>query len=358
MQINPAYEENNIAVVLAADSNFVPYLSVAIQSLIDNTSEQYNYDIIILFSDPIAEVERRFSVFSRENVSIRFIDVQDYMARGAATDLWYSRAHYSKAMYYRFFIPELFGNYNKILYLDSDIIINSDIAELYNIELNDNYVGAVKDLHLAITEHLSTYAKEVLKILPEKYFNSGVMLFNVDKLKKINWVELCLKTLQKLNKPMCPDQDVLNIVCYDNIKYLDYKYNIFQMDLQNSEFLEKISEDIATEFKNAAKNFVIIHYAGWKKPWRYPNIAYADYFWKHARKSPYYEIILSTNITYSGITKEQVRNVVYRKKLYMTYIRCKLLKLITFGKKQEHYSDKMNKLKTKIKDYRNILNVK
>ena len=105
----------------------------------------------------------------------------------------------------------------------------------------------------------------------------------------------------------------------------------------------------------------IIHYAGGYKPWKKPDLAYSEYFWYYARKTPFYEELLFENLRTlkQNLNRKDIessiRNVAYRHRIYASYLRCKVLKLITFGKTKEHYINKTNKLKKQVNDYRKTL---
>ena len=351
--INPVYT-NSVPVVFATDKNFIPYLYVALQSLADNSSSENNYDIVILCTDVEEYKQNQFKQLEKENISVRFYDMANLMSE--YRDVWYTHWSYTEAMYYRFFIPQLFRDYNKILYLDCDLIINCDIAELYNMDLEGNSLGAATGLaRQHEDDQYKEYIENTLKIQKEKYFNSGVLIFDIEKLKDKNFFDLCINTLKQLKEPVFPDQDVLNIVFEDNVKYLDCSYNFgWNLIHYYKDSKERLSDKYKASFINACNNPKIIHYAGGNKPWKKPQLSYAEYFWKYARKTPFYEEIIYKNCK-SSFNKQSIYNVIYRRRIYMQYLRCKLLKLITFGEKRQHYASKALALKNMVRDYRNTL---
>ena len=355
--IKPVFDKNCIPIAFATDDNFVPYLYVAMSSLISNADENNNYDIVILYSKINNYNISRLLELSSDNVSIRFFDMTEYMNK--YSDVWYTHWNYSDAVYYRFFIPEIFSNYDKVLYLDGDVIFNCDVSELYNVYLKDNYIAAVQDISQQMTGYIGeTFRENVLKVKRENYFNTGILIFNIRLLKTVEFLDECIKTLKKLKNPLFPDQDVLNKVCDGHVKYLPYNYNLMWNCLHYyTDAKDRMSETTYNEYKEAWKNPKIIHYAGAYKPWKQPWLGYSDLFWKYARQTPFYEEIIYKNCK-SSISRNTIKNVVKQREIYLNYLKCKVLKFISFGKTKEHYSQKKDRLKNRIKDYRKTLSGK
>ena len=352
-RIQKAFEKS-ISVVFATDNNFVPYLYVAIQSLVDNSSESNNYDIVILCTDVEEYKQNQFKQLEKDNVSIRFFDMAELMAE--YQEVWYTHWNYTEATYYRFFIPQLFADYKKVVYLDCDIIVNCDIAELYNTDMEGKGIAASIGLaRQHDDDKYRDYIENILGIKKENYFNAGILVFDINKMKTMSFFKLCIDTLNSLDKPLFLDQDVLNIIFFNDTKYLNCKYNFTWNVLHHyKDSEEKLSENVREDFLKASKNPKIIHYAGKYKPWKSPELSYADYFWKYARKTPFYEELIYRHSP-SGLGRNAIYNAVYRRRIYFQYLRCKILKHITFGKTREHYISKETFLKRMVKDYRRTL---
>ena len=181
------------------------------------------------------------------------------------------------------------------------------------------------------------------------------MVFNIKELSKMDFYSKCVSVLKELKMPIFPDQDVLNIVCNKNIKYLDFTYNVTWNILNYYKNIENyVSETILHQINSAKENPKIIHYCGALKPWKQPWLPYSEYFWSYARKTPFYEELIYKNIK-PAINRSVIKNAVQRHQIYAQYLRYKVLRLITFGKTKEHYIEKSNKLKKQVKDYRKTL---
>ena len=336
--------DNAVPVIFATDENFIPYLYVTIQSLIDNSNKKNNYDIVILYEKVSEYKQRQFKNLESNNISIRFVNMSNYMEKHS--DSWYTHWRYSSAVYYRFFITKLFEKYDKVLYLDSDIIINFDITELYNIDLGDNYLGAIQDISQQMKDYsYEKYREKILKIKREEYFNAGILCFNLKKLKEFDFTKKCIETLIKLEKPIFQDQDVLNYICNGNVKYLDFSYNLLWNCINyHKDAKERIKPSIYNDYIKSWQNPKIIHYAGNYKPWEKPHLSYAEYFWKYARKTPYYEELL---YKHSGkdSARKIIKNVLERKKIYWKYIGCRFLKIFANRKNKEFFKTQISILK-------------
>ncbi|PCH31293.1 hypothetical protein BGS46_00015, partial [Campylobacter sp. 113] len=288
-------ESNNISVVFSVDSNYINFLSTALFSISKNSKSNDYYDICILYANLEKNIIDKFLASHRfDNIKIRFFNINniiEYFLDKYKVQLK-SIGHFTIAMYYRFLIPFIFKKYNKVLYLDCDLIARNDISVLYNIDIQDNYIGAIKDM---VVENIklqnkskhSIYLNTILKIKNEKYFNSGVLLFNIEKCNKNNFTDKCFKSLLLLKDNLyCPDQDILNYVCKDKVYYISFRWNfMWNIDYVVKNYKEVyLDRNIVYDFILSKQNPYIIHYCDYFKPWSHPHIPYADIWWHYARQ--------------------------------------------------------------------------
>ena len=263
---------NTIPVFFASDNNYLPFLAVAMRSLIDNLSPDAVCDIHILNNGLDAEKTKPLADMATENVSVHFVDVSREIAPLA--EKLNLRDYYTASIYFRLFIPSLFPQYHKAIYLDADIVVTGNIAQLYQTQLGNRLVGAVPDDIVAGHRDFRNYSRDGLGIPYRQYFNSGVMLMNLDQFR-IQEIER--KFVYLLNTyhfdTICPDQDYLNILCRNRVLYLDKGW-------------DKMS--VNDEYEGTPN---LIHYNMFYKPWQYKNICYQDFFWEYAQKTPYYNDI-------------------------------------------------------------------
>lgn len=260
---------NQIPIFFSCDNNYLPFLAVAIRSLIENASPDYFYCVHVL-NDGLDEARfAKIMDMECENLQIRPVDVGAFIAPIAKR--LNLRDYYTASIYYRLFIASMFPQYHKAIYLDADIAINGDISGLYNIPLGRRILGAVSDDIIASHRDFRRYAEEGLGIPYQRYFNSGVLLMNLDEFRRQDIERKFVYLLQTYHfDTVCPDQDYLNVLCRDRVLYLDKGWNKMSIDNRY----------------NGVPN--LVHYNMFYKPWQYRNIVYSEYFWKYAAMTPFY----------------------------------------------------------------------
>lgn len=294
-EINPKFEENNIALVLSSSDYYVPYLTTMIKSIILHSSVQNNYDIVVLESE-ITEINK--SIIKEmckdyNNISIRFYNVVRKM-QGLNLK---AGGHISVETYYRLLIPEIFINYTKVLFLDSDMTAHYDVAELYKEDVSDYMVAATYDQCIAAfyngsDKSFMPYCKSVLKLSdPYSYFQAGVMVMNLERFRKKYTTQEILEFASSRQFTYV-DQDILNSLCRNEVKHIDLSWNVFP---DFGDYKTTYMPNFLYEaYKKARKNPKICHHTGPIKPWANPNadIFMEKMFWSIARETPFYEIML------------------------------------------------------------------
>lgn len=374
IDVKPYFVQKNVPVVFATDKNYVSALSVALQSLVMNINKENNYDIIILYSQ-LYDYQKRmlYNIVDRyKNVSLRFVNMDEYIAEYGLDKLLHIN-HITTAAYYRLLASSIFSNYDKILYLDCDIIITEDIANLYNIDIKDYSIGGCLDFCISnsldkviIQNGFEDYIKNTLNI-PDTthYINSGVLIINIKKWKDLN-IESYLLQLAQINNRFFHDQNVLNSAFYNDIFIIEPTWNFqYHIKFFAGNYAKEISPKIVSFFDDIEKTPAIIHYTSHIKPWNELHYTYSSLWWEYARRSPFYEIILKNlynknqqivnNYTTDMSIVKDISN--YSKNRF-NYYRCKLLANLTFGKMRKHYKDKKKKLKAKIKAVKQFLKEK
>lgn len=286
----------NIPVVFAADDNYVPYMGVAIQSIIENANPKNRYEIFILTRGFSEIYTQTLASMQTSNVKIEQIDITKHFTESVTKDLHIS-GHVTTAAYFRLLIPQIFRKYDKIIYLDCDLVLTRDIAELFNTDVSNYYMAAIRDIGLVATSEKypdTEYFCGTLG-LPSvtEYFNSGVLVYNLSEMRKDHIDCDAITTMRTLTTPRFHDQCILNKICKGHVKYLDMNWNYwgnFKYDCPD--YKNYFPEKYISEFNAASENPYCIHY----KPWLNPYVEYAYVFWNYARKSPFYEIILFENI--------------------------------------------------------------
>ncbi len=278
-----------INIFFAADRSYLPYLGVALYSLSEHASRDREYNLNILTTDITDENIRVIKNFIKPNIKISTVNIEKeiFAIRDLMTPTL--RDYYSEAIFYRILIPTLFPNIDKAIYLDSDIVVNRDIAELYDTELDGFLIAAVTD-ETVITEPIfRNYVTDYVGVgSAEEYFNSGVLVMNLSAIRQEQITEKMLKLMEDFSfKTVAPDQDYLNFLCRGRVKYLPALWN---------------KHPIPRENDNNFEEAFIMHYNMFYKPWHYLGIPNEELFWKTAVCTPFITELLEQRKNY---TEEQ-----------------------------------------------------
>ena len=178
--------EERIPIFFSVDDRFVPCLVVALNSIVKNTNSRNTLEIHILYTELSQRSFDLLREFQSKRVSVQFDDCSDYLR--AITDRLPIRDYYSKTTYYRLFIADMFPELDKMLYLDSDIIVLGDVADLYHHDIGDNILGAPVDRVMKLPE-CKLYAEKALGIDGTAYMNAGARLSNTKEFRPYEMLE-------------------------------------------------------------------------------------------------------------------------------------------------------------------------
>ena len=280
-----------IPIFFTIDDGYAPYLHVALISLIKNASKDRRYKIIVVYQELNEENRNNLAKLVEDypNFEMEFKFMKQSL--DMITDRIENRLrsdYFTMTIYFRIFIPDMYPEYDKAIYIDSDIIVPGDISELYDTDMHDNLIGVVTDGSVNDVPELQRYMTGSLGLKLGDYFNSGMLLMNMKELRNVHLAEHFLYLLNKYHFDcVAPDQDYLNSMCYGKIEYLDSCWDA--MPNRNKPEIE---------------NPKIIHYNLFDKPWCYDDIQYQDYFWEYAKQSVYYDKIKAYKAAYTDKQKE------------------------------------------------------
>lgn len=262
-----------IPIFFSTDENYIPYLDVAISSLIANASTDYSYRIIVLNTGLKGESIAKVKLNERPGFVIDFIDISKQIEN--IKSYFKNVYHFSIVTYYRLFIASLFPQYDKIVYLDCDLIVLGNISKLYNTPIGENILGAVPDQYVCNTEEFRTYAEKAIGVDPNTYFNAGVLIISLEQFRKNDIENKFINLISEYDFDLLdPDQAYLNYLCFGKTHHLPNGWN-------------KAPTETPCE---GEKN--IVHYNLYKKPWQYDDVIDGEYFWQYAASSPFYDQIL------------------------------------------------------------------
>ena len=280
-------------VVFITDENYAMPTSVAIVSLIMNYKGKSSLNIYILGDGLSDESKHRLSLCKEVNdidVVISIIDVNNDISI-KAHEIYSS--HISKSTFIKFRIPQVLKGVDKVLFLDSDVIVCKDISPVFEYNIDDLYLASVEDIDLSRVKADGANNIKRISMPVNKYFNSGVMYLNLEKMRKDDITRKLIENKRKHPKHLF-DKDSLNFILYENRLEIPWKYNFL------SAFTELLSIDELNRYYGCSygsmdalvDEAVVLHFAGEHKPWIYDmpftTIRFIDYY----RVSPYRDVEL------------------------------------------------------------------
>ena len=278
-----------VQIFYACDDNFVKYTIVSLHSMQQNASKDFKYHVHILHTEISDEMKRRVLELQNDNFEISFDDVTEYLS--SISDKLPIRDYYSKTTYYRLFIAEMFPEYDKAIYIDSDTVVQGDISELYKINTDDAHVGACHEQAMLQEDVYGTYVEKVVGVPRYNFFNAGILVINCDRFRIRFVLDKFIEYLHMYNFVVTQDEDYLNLICKDHVYWLDQRWNT----------------EIFGELQYPIEQAKIIHYIMTNKPWHYSDCPYADIFWSYAQNTSVYEMILDELNAYTDEERERDR---------------------------------------------------
>ncbi len=263
-----------IPIFFSVNDAYSPFLATAINSIRDNASTEYAYHLHILTDDISADNRTRLSRLSAPDFEIEFSSLTGLMQ--SLPNLQTLEQHCfgafsSLTIYFRLFIPVLFPQYDKAIYLDADLVVPGDISRLWEEALGNKLLGAVADYSIQKIGPFMRYIDQYVGVDHQNYVNSGVLLLNCKRLREVDLAGRFLEWAGRYGlETVAPDQDYLNTLCWQGILYLDPNWNAMP-----SECLRCMDDP------------QIIHFNLSSKPWLNESVPYDEVFWKYAATSGY-----------------------------------------------------------------------
>ena len=276
--------KNKINVALCSDNTYFIQLCVALSSLLKSANCNTVYEVNILLSNGISEENMSLLKFIQALYTRHTINTIN--CQNEYKGLECTIAHITVPTYYRLLLPSLLPNVKKCIYLDCDVIVKKDLSDLYSIDIEGYYVAGVRAAGYFYPESSAKSTCDCLGISSiSNYINAGVMLLNLDLLRKDN-VEPIFKELAFKKYPS-QDQDVINKVCFSKTKILAPKFNAMtKYKLESPDFYftrNCLQNAYGLELWTEARlHPYIIHYADKIKPWNDLNSDSSADWWSSA----------------------------------------------------------------------------
>lgn len=270
--------KTSIPVAFAPDDNFALMTLISMVSIAKNTNR--NIDFLILYSklsEKSFEILKFVTTYS--HCKVTFVEIDADIFKEFQNASWVTIQ-----AWFRVLIPDILKNASKAIYLDCDTMAHGDIAELYDIDVNDTLIGAVREVW-----NVKAWCDR-LKLKSNYIFNSGMMLINCDKWRSVNLFEK-LKDCA-LNNPTIKygDEDCLNFVIDEDKKGLSTKFNYIETWWFN--YFHEYTGDEALDYEQSKRNPVIIHFTGVKPFHPKSRHSFRNEWWQIAKETPYYTMLL------------------------------------------------------------------
>ncbi len=271
----------NIAYIL--DDKYVIPTCVSAISAISNKHSSSVYNFFFITNEISEHCASLLNSLSSSTVNVYI--VQTELKELKDLHVFSSRSYCvaTESALLKFKLPSYLSTLSKVLYLDGDIIIRTDLSELFSTDVSDYYLAAVEDSG-------TLYSQNPIVLKYERYFNSGVMLLNLDLLRKENKQQVLIETKKNSNDSTLMDQNVFNEVLQSKVKYLSIKYNClfvnliracqkFEMEALNKKYNEQFSS-----LPELAEKALLVHYSSKDKPWKFSNTPLAGEWYSYYLK--------------------------------------------------------------------------
>ena len=347
-----------IPIVFIADERYLKYTSVAITSLRQHAAADKHYDVIILEDGKVSpEMKERLCRMGTENISVRFFNASYYINKYRFSSFFHRRLNVMP--YLKLFIHEILADYDKAIFLDGDVLVLQDIAQLYEVSLEGYLIAAVQDcietkVQNDFWDFRRRYVMDNNKLDDmEHYCNSGVLVMDLKAMRQepelLNQF-ICEARFQHKDR-FHHDQDVINTVLEHKIKQLPCAYN-FQACVLRKYFWERIPASTQLEMKTVLNNqqIIALHCDGDPKPWQPHRVKnwISDLWWKYARLSPFYEEFICQNIRSTSVTGPLLRDALHLTRIRCKYWKYRLLMNVVFGRTRQRYKQKKHEYKRRI----------
>ncbi len=281
---------NQLNIMYSSDGNYARHMGVSIFSLLENNKDFEKIRIYVIDNEiskaDLSKLNESVSLF--DNAEIEYISFEKQKNRLNLNMPW----NISISSYARLFVGSMLPEtVDKILYLDCDMIICGSLKELWSTDLGNSLLAAVQD-------SISTEVKNSVGVEGKsKYFNAGMILFNLEKWRKEDFEKKCLTFIESHDgNVMHHDQGVLNAVCKNQVLFLPLEYNLMTIHYMfgRSSIINYFKEEADfysnSDIAKAKEKPKILHYTPsftsrpWVKGCKHP---LKNLYWETLNKTPW-----------------------------------------------------------------------
>jgi lipopolysaccharide biosynthesis glycosyltransferase len=295
---------DQVNIAFSSDDAYLPHAAAMVASVLQHGNPARTYNFFYLYSEVTPQRLEVFASIFRpyRNAALHAINVGDPFKDSYRSP---SRAP-SNATYNRFLLFELLPTLNRLLYIDSDMIVTGDVAEIFDVDMGDRKIAAVPDYIMTRTltgpvttidpavPDLYRYHRDVLGLSDEQihgYFNAGLLVFNFSAMDVVPTGHDLLERVQA-SQFLFRDQDLLNSYFKDSYLRLPAKYNVFN---SRASAYTNVPADNHAEAMAAKRAPFVVHYAAKSyKPWDCVEVEFAHLYWDALQRTPFYVGVMST----------------------------------------------------------------
>lgn len=275
-------------IVFITDKGFYLPTVVAIKSFVEtHKNKEDSYNVYCLYKGLEQTHKDTFLQMSTERIKVKLIDADEIHGIQDVKRLKTHECSASPTALLKFELANIFEDLDQLLYMDGDIIVKDDISSLFDIDLKDNYVAAAYDTGIM-------YNKTVRAKGIEDYFNSGVMLLNLKKMREDNIREVLYNRKFASSDVSLMDQNVFNEVFSGKARIIPLKFNCQYISLVRAKYFHNLQlEVINATYKENYRNWedieqeaIVVHYASFDKPWKYADVTGVELWDKYYKMTP------------------------------------------------------------------------
>ena len=300
-------ETSPIELCFICDDGYVMPTAVAIQSLKENGTGGRRCRVHIVAADLSEESEAVLRGMSDGDVSVTVVRASAQELASLHVPQEGGMCVATPAALLKFSLGELLPDLDKVLYLDGDILIRGDLAEFLDVDLGDNLLAAAPDT--GVLSFPRPIHSEVAA-----YFNSGVMLLNLAKMRAEGYAEKLAAAKKDDTDHALMDQDVFNRVCDGRIALLPPRCNCLMANLARAFghglfAMADFNRRFGTDYRNLSafgEDAILVHFSSKDKPWLSPDVPFSGEWMQAFERSPFAwrpREIKTIGLVYHGLGK-------------------------------------------------------
>ena len=302
----------SIPIFLCTDNDYAVPTYITLFSLLKNYRGTRPLSIYLLTPSSLSHKNARLL---RKLSGVKIINMKDSYSSVSINTPWISTA-----TMYRLLIPKIARGIEKCIYLDSDVVVEGDISELFNIGVEGYCLAAVKERTVSCDRDIELKEKLGVPSLKD-YINAGVLLLNI---KEIEGLADKLAKAGYRNDYPHNDQDAINAICYGSIKTLPLRYNAINHHVFDP-FEDNVSQYGRAGIREERRDPLIIHYTGIYKPWAYKATRFGDRWWNYVKmqdeevmRRHIRPFIKASKLPFRAVARERVKDITKKLGIYLT----------------------------------------